>query len=284
MSAAPTGTGTGTDPESAGAVPGDPPPESEGAESLPPPSGFWEQVSTLFFAVMIALAIRAFVIEPFRIPSGSMFPTLLIGDHLFVNKFVYGIKVPFSDWRLPGLRDPERGEVVVFTVAKDGLDTIPADRGPGLPREEFVKRIVGLPGDEVELRGAEVLVNGEVVERLALDESFIDDAGRDLEVSEVRVGDRRYRILDDPRMAFRPRETRFQVPPGRYFVLGDNRDHSKDSRVWGTVRLEEMKGPAFVIYWSWNFNGTWGELASPATWWRLLTQRMRWDRLGEAVH
>ena len=105
--------------------------------------GVWEQISTLLVAVLIALAIRAFVIEPYRIPSGSMFPTLLVGDHLFVNKFIYGIKLPFTDLRLPGLREPERGDIAVFTVAQRGSQTYPADRRPDLPREEFVKRIIG---------------------------------------------------------------------------------------------------------------------------------------------
>ena len=112
-------------------------------------SGLWEQISTLLLAVLIALGIRAFLVEPYRIPSGSMFPTLLVGDHLFVNKFVYGIKVPFTRIRLPGLREPERGEVVVFTVAKRGGQTFPADQRPELATEEFVKRIVGLPGDRI---------------------------------------------------------------------------------------------------------------------------------------
>ena len=149
----------------------------------------WEQVSTILFAVLIALGIRAFVIEPYRIPSGSMFPTLLIGDHLFVNKFLYGIKIPFSDMRLPGLREPARGDVVVFTVAKQGAQTFPADRRTDLPREEFVKRIVGLPGDRIEVRHDVVHINGEPVDARPLPEDFRDDAGRTLHQNEVSLGD-----------------------------------------------------------------------------------------------
>ena len=111
----------------------------------------WEQIRTLLIAGVIALGVLSFVIEPFRIPSGSMFPTLLIGDHLFVNKFIYGVKVPFSDYRAPGIREPRRGDVIVFTVAKDGMKTYPADEKPKLPREEFVKRVVGIPGDRIEI-------------------------------------------------------------------------------------------------------------------------------------
>jgi signal peptidase I len=245
--------------------------------------GVWEQVSTLLIAVLIALGIRAFVIEPYRIPSGSMFPTLLVGDHLFVNKFIYGIKIPFTDMRTPGLREPQRGDVVVFTVAQHGMQTYPADQRPELPREEFVKRIIGLPGDRLSFHGGRVFVNGEPIDTKPLGESFTDDAGNQLAVNEATLGARHFKILDDPNVTLPiPTET-ITVPEGRYFLLGDNRDHSKDSRVWGTVRLAEVKGPAFVLYWSWDFNGSWGELLNPLTWFQLLTQKMRWDRIGDGV-
>jgi signal peptidase I len=246
-------------------------------------SGLWEQISTLLVAVLIALCIRAFVIEPYRIPSGSMFPTLLVGDHLFVNKFIYGIKLPFTDIRLPGLRDPERGDVAVFTVAQRGSQTYPADQRPDLPREEFVKRIIGLPGDRIAFRGGRVFVNGEPVEARALGETFEDDAGNSLAVSEVTLGDRSFRTLDDPHVTFPGPADTITVEPGRYFMLGDNRDHSKDSRFWGSVRLAEIKGPAFILYWSWDFNGSWGQLLNPLTLFDLLTQKMRWDRIGDRV-
>jgi len=245
--------------------------------------GIWEQVSTLLVAVLIALAIRAFVIEPYRIPSGSMFPTLLVGDHLFVNKFIYGIKLPFSDLRLPGLREPERGDIAVFTVAQRGSQTYPADRRPDLPREEFVKRIIGLPGDRIAFRGSRVFVNGEPVEVRPLGETFEDDTGSSLSVSEVTMGDRSFRTLDDPHVTIPSPADTITVEPGRYFLLGDNRDHSKDSRFWGTVRLAEIKGPAFILYWSWDFNGTWAELLNPLTLFELFTQKMRWDRIGDGV-
>jgi len=256
-------------------------------EATPSGGGVWEQVSTLLIAVAIALAIRAFVIEPFRIPSGSMLPTLLIGDHLFVNKFVYGIKVPFSDMRLPALREPRRGDVVVFTVAKDGHGgTFPVDQRPDLPTEEFVKRIIGIPGDTLVVRDGVVFLNGE---RVPTHEggTFTGEHGEELRIQEVRMGDHQFRVLDDPRAPLNPRELTVAaprtVPPGRYFMMGDNRDHSKDSRSWGTVRLAELKGPAYRLYWSWDFNGTWGELLNPLTWLELLTEKMRWDRIGDRV-
>jgi len=261
--------------------------ETEDAEQRTE-GGFWEQATTLGLAVLIALCVRQFVIEPFRIPSGSMFPTLLIGDHLFVNKFVYGPKIPFTEIRLPGLREPERGEVIVFTVAKRGRDTFPADREPQLQREEFVKRIIGLPGDEIDFRNGKYYLNGEVIESEPLDEVFEDPNGMLLDVSEVSLGSRAFRTLDDP---YNPGPTRntngeairwpIRVEEGRYLMFGDNRDHSKDGRVWGSVRLAEIKGPAFIIYWSWNFNGSWLEVINPVTW---FTVEKRWGRLGSAVH
>jgi signal peptidase I len=252
------------------------------AGDAPASGGFWEQVGTLFLAVLVALAIRSFVVEPFRIPSGSMFPTLLVGDHLFVNKFFYGVKVPFTDVRRPAIRDPARGDVIVFTVARGGGETLPADEHPGLPREEFVKRIIGLPGDRIAVRGGVVYLNGAPIEASPTGEVFDDGAGSLLAVQSVSDGSRRYRTLDDLDVAPYDIEPR-TVPPGRYFMLGDNRDHSKDSRFWGTVGLAEIKGPAFLLYWSWDFNGSWSELLDPRTWWVLLTQKMRWDRIGDRI-
>ena len=260
--------------------------DAEAAPDAAPPqtaSGVWEQISTLLIAVVIALGIRAFVIEPYRIPSGSMLPTLLIGDHLFVNKFIYGVKLPFSDWRSPGIRAPERGDVVVFTVAQHGSQTFPADVRPDLPREEFVKRIIGVPGDRIAFRSGRVFVNGEPIETRPLGETFEDETGSLLEVNEVTLGERSFQILDDPGVSFPSPVESVTVEPDRYFMLGDNRDHSKDSRFWGTVRLAEIKGPAFILYWSWDFNGGWAELLNPLRVFELLTQKMRWDRIGDRV-
>ncbi len=242
--------------------------------------GAWEQIRTLLLAGLIALAIRAFVVEPFRIPSGSMFPTLLIGDHLFVNKFVYGIKLPFTDVRLPGLREPQRGEVAVFTVARRGSQQIyPADRRRDLPREEFVKRIVGLPGDTIQVRDGVLSINGKLVETRDTGERFRDEAGRELRVLRERAGARVHSVLDDPH--HRGLEIRsFTVEPGRYFVMGDNRDHSNDSRNWGTVREVELRGPAFVLYWSWDYNDGWLPLLNPFTGWQT---PKRWDRIFQPV-
>jgi signal peptidase I len=241
----------------------------------------WDQVGTLLLAVAIALSVRACVIEPFRIPSGSMLPTLLIGDHLFVNKFLYGAKVPFTELRLPALRAPKRGDVVVFDVAKDATGIYPADRRPNLPTESFVKRLVGLPGDTIEVRAGQLVINGQPVSRDPTGETFSDKYGRSFEVRRENLEGHEHLSLDDP--ANPGREGRFVVEPGRYLMMGDNRDDSNDGRYWGTVRLEELKGPAFILYWSWDFDGGWTSLLSPLTWWDLFVHKMRWGRIGDPV-
>lgn len=249
-------------------------------------SSLAEQARTLGIAVLLALAIRAFVIEPFTIPSGSMLPTLLIGDHLFVNKFVYGIQVPFTDLRLPGLRGPERGEVVVFTVGRSGpsqhSSIVPADRRPDLRTEEFVKRIIGLPGETIEVRNGRIFVDGEPLELRDTGETFEIPGARELALRCEAAGNGAHPVLDDPLIPPRPMAP-IRVEEGRYFVMGDNRDHSNDSRRWGTVRLAEIKGPAFILYWSWDFNGRWLELLNPITWVRLLATETRWDRIGDSI-
>jgi len=261
--------------------------EGENEERESPPASplrqFWNQFGTLFFAVLLALAVRTFVIEPYRIPSGSMFPTLLVGDHLFVNKFVYGVKVPFTDWRLPAFREPQRGDVVVFTVARGrGGQVRPADAHPDLPRDRFVKRIVGIPGDTIEVRDGVLFVNGEAAGVADEGDVFEDESGRRLRRLREDLAGYEHEILDDPG-APGPGRSAVRVEPGRYFMMGDNRDYSNDSRNWGTVRLAELKGPAFVLYWSWNWDGGWTELLNPVTWWKLLTQKMRWGRIGDGI-
>jgi len=257
------------------------PEEDEGVDAWEDsPAG---QVSTLILAILIALAIRAFVIEPFTIPSGSMFPTLLIGDHLFVNKFLYGAKVPFLDWRLPSFRAPKRGDVVVFDVGRGSRGEIcPVDRCPKYRREAFIKRVVGLPGDTVTVRNARLVINGEVVPAEDTGESFVDPSGQRMEVFRERLGDRDHLALDHP-LRNGKELTAFKVEPGRYLMMGDNRDSSNDGRYFGTIRLAEMKGPAFIIYWSWNYGGGWLELVNPLTWWELLRHETRWGRMGMPI-
>ncbi len=245
-------------------------------------AGIVDQVVTLVIAVAIALAIRQFIVEPFRIPSGSMFPTLLIGDHLFVNKLAYGPRIPFTDIRFPGLSEPKRGDVVVFEVGRPGPRIMPVDLAPeGVPREDFVKRLVGLPGDRLDWREGQLFVNGELLKVDVTPEFFVDDAGHKFGVRRENLGECRHAILDDagshdPRLD----HGTWLVEPGRYFLMGDNRDNSRDSREWGTVRLEELKGPAVILYWSWNVNGNMLAFFNPVNW---FTAEKRWDRIFRRV-
>lgn len=258
-----------------GGDPTDPPGEDAGP-------GFWEQFGSLLVAVVIALGVRTFVVEPFRIPSESMLPTLLVGDHLFVNKFAYGVRVPFTETRLPGLREPQRGDVVVFTVARDPRDPsriCPVDRCPGKPTEEFVKRIVGLPGETLEVRpDGSVRIDGQLLGTRENGEAFVNEMGAELAVREEHNGQCGYQVLDDRRMSGAVK--RVKIEPGRYFMMGDNRDHSNDSRGWGTVRAIEFKGPALFLYWSWDYNAGWLELLNPMTW---ISAEKRWDRFGDGL-
>jgi len=178
-----------------------------------------EWAESIAIALVLALFVRTFVVQAFKIPSGSMEPTLLIGDHLLVNKFLYGTKIPFTDIKVLPIREPERGDVVVFVYPVD-------------PSKDFIKRAIGLPGDKVEVRNKKLYVND-----IAIPDPhahFADDT-----------------ILprgNDPRDNFGP----VTVPTDSLFVMGDNRDRSYDSRYHGFVDKSKIKGIARIIYWSWD--------------------------------
>ena len=242
---------------------------------------FWrDDVPTLLLAVAVALLVRTFLFQTFYVPSSSMYPTLLIGDHVFVNKFVYGPKLPFVDWRFPGLRSPERGEVVVFQFAR-GPDTgiYPPDVRPDLPTDNFVKRLVGLPGDRVAYRSGRLILNGEPVPLERTGQTFTDESGMVRDVYIESLGECRHIVLDDPHVTGRDMPER-TIKPGRYLFMGDNRDNSYDGRIAGTVELADLAGPAGLNYWSWDWNGSWLSLLNPMTWIDNLANRMRWDRMG----
>ena len=191
----------------------------------------------LLVAAILALIIRTFVIQAFKIPSGSMEDTLLIGDHLLVNKFIYGVQVPGVDGRFLTIRQPQRGDIVVFEF--------PEDRGLSFwKRRDFIKRVVGLPGDTVEIRNKQVFVNGQphVVAEAVYKDGTLLPGNRD-NMPAVKV------------------------PPGHYFMMGDNRDRSYDSRFWGFVANDEIKGLAFIKYWSWDSDSF----------------RPRWSRIGRLI-
>lgn len=186
-----------------------------------------EYLEAIVIAILLALFIRAFVVQAFKIPSGSMKPTLLVGDHILVNKFIYGIKIPFTDKTLIEVSEPERGDVIVF---KYPLDT----------SKDYIKRVIGLPGDRIQIIKRRLYLNGKPVEDTHAHYSSPEPLGAALH-------------------NFGP----VTVPDGRLFVMGDNRDASSDSRVWGFVPFSYVKGEAFLIYWSWdhaNFGVRWGRL------------------------
>ena len=223
-----------------------------------------EWTEAAVFALVIALILRTFVIQAFKIPSGSMEDTLLIGDHLLVNKFVYGMKVPGVDTRFLPWRNPERGDIIVFEFPADTDDP----RLPFWQKRDFIKRVIGLPGDRVEIRDKQVFVNDQPFE---LDEAVHKDP-RILSRC-FQIGDWRdtYR-LRQPNPGAGERDCMFEthVPDGHYFVLGDNRDFSHDSRFWGFVPMANIKGLAFIKYWSWDSDAS-------------LLDKIRFGRIGRLI-
>jgi len=178
-----------------------------------------EYAEAIITALVLALLIRTYVVQAFKIPSGSMIPTLLVGDHILVNKFIYGTKIPFSDDKILIFRKPEKGDIIVFEY-------------PENPEKDFIKRVVATEGDVIEMRNKTVYVNGK---------PLYEPYARHTD-SAIKLG------MYDSRDNFGP----IVVPKNKFFVMGDNRDQSYDSRYWGFVDLEEIKGKAFIIYWSWN--------------------------------
>jgi signal peptidase I len=250
------------------------------AEAVPVAQRVWDQVAPIALAVLIALAIRAVIIESYYVPSGSMFPTMLIGDHVFVSKFAFGARMPFTDWTAPAVRDPERGEIVVFALGRSPAGAIcPLDQCPEYSSEGFVKRIIGLPGDTIEYRNGQLILNGKPAELRDLHQVFTDDHGVRYNELEENLDGCHHHVLDIPATTGQSLE-RITVPPDRYFMMGDNRDNSNDSRVWGTVHRRDLKGPVLINYWSWNNQRSWLAMLNPITWIQLLWSEMRWDRFG----
>lgn len=213
----------------------------------------WDNFKSLGSALLLVLVIRSSVIEAFKIPSGSMIPTLLIGDQIFVNKFSYGLRVPFTDWigenPLYFFRhhEPERGDIIVFKYPVD-------------PDIYFIKRIVAIPGDVVEMRNKVVSINGKPYERSEIPQAQLDKIWKSLEDSLSEYPKDRMDIffqkfdketgtvMVDKQNYYSENFTPITVPPNSYFVMGDNRDNSKDSRFWGFVPFENIKGKAVVIW------------------------------------
>ncbi|MEW5722403.1 MAG: signal peptidase I [Thermodesulfobacteriota bacterium] len=211
-------------------------PGEEGeTERLGSKSALREYAEAICLAVILALFIRTFVVQAFKIPSGSMEPTLLVGDHILVVKSVYGLRAPFTNEVLVPFKKPQRGEVIVFVYPQD-------------PRKDFIKRVVAVGGDTVEIRKKRLYINGRPVR---------DEHARytDPELAGILVS---------PKDEFGP----VKVPEGQLFMMGDNRDHSHDSRFWGFVDERAVRGQALVIYWSKGAEGFLG---------------VRWNRLFSKV-
>ena len=201
-----------------------------------------EYSESIGVALAVALLLRAFVVEAFQIHSGSMIPTLEIGDHIFVSKFAYGIGVPFTNKKLVEFGEPKRGDVIVFRYPPD-------------PSTDFIKRVVGLPGDSVELRHNQVFINGLPMPRERVDgvcrynEGRNPEEARDCELWVENLEVKTHKIYQDPNQPAQDWGPRL-VPPRSVFVMGDNRDNSRDSRVWGFVPYDNVKGRALIVWWS----------------------------------
>jgi signal peptidase I len=175
----------------------------------------WEYTKAIVTAFVFAFLIRSTLVQAYKIPSGSMIPTLLVGDHLLANKFIYGERMPFTDEKIFAFEKPKRGDIIIFRYPRD-------------PSKDFIKRVVAVEGDTVEERNKQLLVNG-----------------KPLVEPYVQYTDNSFLINRDN---FGP----YVVPHNKVFVMGDNRDRSYDSRYWGYVDLKDIEGKAFIIYWSWN--------------------------------
>jgi signal peptidase I len=229
-----------------------------------------EYSESIGVAVAIALLLRAFVVEAFQIPSGSMIPTLEVGDHIFVSKFAYGLTIPFTNTKIISLGEPKRGDIIVFKY--------PLDQST-----DYIKRVVGLPGDVIEMRQEELYINGHPIPRERVPRPYhYSEASRgtgppedhESELWLENLDGRKHQTIQEPIRA--PRDfQRKVVEPGHVFVMGDNRDNSSDSRVWGTVDRDLIKGKALIVWWSRaSAEGNW-----PTDWFKSI----RWGRFFQVV-
>jgi len=222
---------------------------------------FSEFARTAIYAVALFIVIRTFLVEAFKIPSGSMERTILVGDFLLVNKLAYGAEIPFTDSHLPAIEHPQRGDVIVFKWPRD-------------PSKNFVKRLIGLPGDTVEMRDGTVWVNGH-----ALTEQYVvhTDASTDPSGEDFRW-QRNYLVRQaEASQGYHPSRNNWGplvVPEQSYFVLGDNRDNSYDSRYWGFVPDSLVEGRPWIVYYSYD-----PDTARPLPW----MTNIRWGRLGDRI-
>ncbi len=223
------------------------------ADGLQPSANLLVEYSRSFFPVLLlVVVVRSFFYEPFRIPSGSMIPTLVVGDFLFVNKYTYGVRLPVLHTKVIDLNEPQRGDVMVFRLPSD-------------PSINYIKRVVGLPGDTVVYKNRRLFINGE---QIALEPVSGGRGFGGAQLGLEQLGDVGHAVRTEPTRLSRG-EGRYEVPQGHYFMMGDNRDNSQDSRFRqvGFVPEANIVGKAVRIWMSWDF-----------------TNAPRWARIGEAVN
>ena len=219
-----------------------------------------EYARAFFPVILVVFLLRSFLVEPFRIPSGSMLPNLLIGDFILVNKYAYGLRLPVANLKVVDIGSPRRGDVMVF-------------RFPGDPSLNYIKRVIGLPGDHIVYRDKKLYVNGVLMEQTYLDD-YIYTEGRDHTKPATIHARRLQENLEGKELAILVNEDSdhdprdITVPAGQYFVMGDNRDRSNDSRYWGTVPEQNVVGKAFLIWFSWDFSNGGGVI---------------WKRIGDTI-
>ena len=223
---------------------------------------WWVEYSVSFFPViLIVFLLRSFLVEPFKIPSGSMIPTLLVGDFILVNKFAYGIRLPVLNRKVIEVGSPQRGDVMVFRYPED-------------PSLDYIKRVVALPGDRIEYRDKRLSINGRQLELKRLEDYLSRERMQYTQRFLEQLNGAEHEILvEEDAPAFVPQTRTFpfaancnyninglacSVPPGHYFLMGDNRDNSSDSRVWGFVPDENIVGKAFFIWFNWSELGRFG--------------------------
>jgi signal peptidase I len=214
--------------------------------------------SRAFFPViLVVFVLRSFIVEPFRIPSGSMLPSLFVGDFILVNKFKYGIRLPIGNFKLVDMSRPERGDVMVFRYPHD-------------PTQNYIKRVIGLPGDMVDYRAKRLRINGKVAEFNEVEQHERESKGRTLRFAEYSetIDQSAHRVVIDRARNQREREQKWTVPAGQYLVMGDNRDHSNDSRYWGFVPESHIVGHAFFVWFSWDSGSRF---------------KINWSRIGHVI-
>jgi signal peptidase I len=215
-----------------------------------------EYAKSFFPVILAVLLLRSFLIEPFRIPSGSMMPTLLVGDFILVNKYKYGIRLPVLNKKVYELGQPERGDVVVFRFPRD----------PGV---DYIKRVVGVPGDRVVYRNKTLFINGEKIAQIPQGNYIGTGSGLSMSGADLRREDLagvKHDILVVPKINGVSSDV--VVPEGHYFVMGDNRDNSNDSRYWGFVPEKNLVGKAFMIWMNWDS----------------AADGVGWGRIGDSIH